>query len=117
MSLTADMRNHGVYRHATAETQREERMKARLNNNRGISLVVVLMVMAILLTVIGAGLIFSGINTKVAMNYRTGTGVQRRRYRHVGHRPSVTPGVTPSSAPVTLGDNLVTALANATARC
>jgi Tfp pilus assembly protein PilX len=43
-------------------------MKARLNNTQGISLVVVLMVMAILLTVIGAGLIFSGINTKVAMN-------------------------------------------------
>ncbi|MGZ8530314.1 MAG: PilX N-terminal domain-containing pilus assembly protein, partial [Candidatus Binatia bacterium] len=48
-------------------------MKARLKNNQGISLVVVLMVMAILLMVISAGLIFSGINTKVAMNYRTGS--------------------------------------------
>ncbi|HVO94745.1 MAG TPA: pilus assembly PilX N-terminal domain-containing protein, partial [Terriglobales bacterium] len=44
-----------------------------LNNNRGISLIVVLMVMAILLSIVGAGLLFSGINTKVAMNYRTGT--------------------------------------------
>jgi PilX N-terminal len=48
-------------------------MKTVFRNNQGISLVVVLMVMAILLTVIGAGLIFSGINTKVTMNYRTGT--------------------------------------------
>jgi hypothetical protein len=48
-------------------------MKEKLPNNRGISLVVVLMVMTILLSVIGAGLMFSGINTKIAMNYRTGS--------------------------------------------
>ena len=82
-------------------------MKTRLRNNQGISLVVVLMVMAILLTVIGAGLIFSGINTKVAMNYRTGsrafnaadTGMLAIAF-------SVTPGATPSATPVTLGSNL-----------
>jgi hypothetical protein len=41
-------------------------------DQRGISLIVVLMVMAILLSVIGTGLLFSGINTKITMNYRTG---------------------------------------------
>jgi len=82
-------------------------MKARLNNNRGISLVVVLMVMAILLTVIGAGLIFSGINTKVAMNYRT--GIRAFNAADTGMLAialSVAPGTTPSSTPVSLGSNL-----------
>ncbi len=46
---------------------------SKLENEHGITLIVVLMVMAILLSVIGAGLLFSGINTKVAMNYRTGS--------------------------------------------
>ena len=82
-------------------------MKARLNNNQGISLVVVLMVMAILLTVISAGLIFSGINTKVAMNYRTGTrAFNAADTGMLAVALSVTPGTTPSSTPVTLGDNL-----------
>jgi hypothetical protein len=82
-------------------------MIAKLNNNRGISLVVVLMVMAILLTVIGAGLIFSGINTKVAMNYRTGTrAFNAADTGMLAIALSVTPGVTPPSTPVTLGNNL-----------
>jgi hypothetical protein len=42
-------------------------------NQHGISLVVVLMVMAILLSVVGAGLLFSGINTKITGNYQIGT--------------------------------------------
>ena len=82
-------------------------MKARLKNNQGISLVVVLMVMAILLTVIGAGLIFSGINTKVAMNYRTGTrAFNAADTGMLAIALSVTPGAIPSSTPVTLGNNL-----------
>src|SRR5512142_2964462 len=44
-----------------------------LGNEHGITLVVVLMVMVILLSVIGAGLLFSGINTKITANYQTGT--------------------------------------------
>jgi Tfp pilus assembly protein PilX len=48
-------------------------MKTILKDNRGITLVVVLMVMAIMLSVVGAGLLFSGINTKVSANYQTGT--------------------------------------------
>jgi Tfp pilus assembly protein PilX len=47
-------------------------MKFKLRDSQGITLVVVLMVMAILLSVIGAGLLFSGINTKITANYQTG---------------------------------------------
>lgn len=46
---------------------------AKLRDNHGITLVVVLMVMAILLSVIGAGLLFSGVNTKITTNYQSGT--------------------------------------------
>jgi Tfp pilus assembly protein PilX len=48
-------------------------LKAKLKDNHGITLVVVLMVMAILLSVIGAGLLFSGVNTKITTNYQSGT--------------------------------------------
>ena len=44
----------------------------KLNDDRGITLVVILMVMAILLSIIGAGLLFSGINTKISGNYNVG---------------------------------------------
>ena len=45
---------------------------AKLKNDKGITLVVILMVMAILLSIIGAGLLFSGINTKISGNYNVG---------------------------------------------
>jgi hypothetical protein len=48
-------------------------MKPILSNQRGITLIVVLMVMVILLSVVGAGLLFSGVNTKITANYQTGT--------------------------------------------
>jgi type II secretory pathway pseudopilin PulG len=48
-------------------------MKSTLTNERGISLIVVLMVMAIMLSVVGAGLLFSAINTKRTMNFQVGT--------------------------------------------
>jgi hypothetical protein len=48
-------------------------MRAKLRNDEGITLVVVLMTMAILLSVIGAGLLFSGVNTKITVNYQLGT--------------------------------------------
>lgn len=47
--------------------------KRLLRDERGITLVAVLMVMAILLSVIGAGLLFSGVNTKITANYQLGT--------------------------------------------
>ena len=48
-------------------------MRAKLTDNQGITLVVVLMTMAILLSVIGAGLMYSGDNTKITGNYQQGT--------------------------------------------
>jgi len=48
-------------------------MIAKLRDEQGITLVVVLMVMAILLSIIGGGLLFSGINTKITGNYQTAT--------------------------------------------
>jgi hypothetical protein len=48
-------------------------MRGKLRDNQGITLVVVLMTMAILLSVIGAGLLFSGVNTKITGNYQQGT--------------------------------------------
>ena len=65
-------------------------MKSKLRDRQGITLVVVLMVMAILLSVVGAGLLFSGINTKITGNYQTGNPSflrggyrdQRRRERN-----------------------------------
>jgi PilX N-terminal len=48
-------------------------MRAKLKDDKGITLVVVLMTMAILLSVIGAGLLFSGVNTKITSNYQQGT--------------------------------------------
>jgi len=48
-------------------------MKNKLKDDQGITLVVVLMMMAILLSVIGAGLLFSGINTKIIGSYQRGT--------------------------------------------
>jgi hypothetical protein len=48
-------------------------MTSKLNNERGITLLVVLMIMVIMLSVVGAGLLFSGVSTKITANYQTGT--------------------------------------------
>ncbi len=82
-------------------------MKSKLKDSQGITLVVVLMVMAILLSVIGAGLLFSGINTKITSNYNTGmkafyaadTGISA-----VASALTLTPAF--SSAPVSIGNSL-----------
>jgi Tfp pilus assembly protein PilX len=44
-----------------------------VRSERGISLIVVLMLMVIILAIIGAGLFFSGIDLRVSGNYRAGT--------------------------------------------
>jgi Tfp pilus assembly protein PilX len=44
-----------------------------LNNNRGIALVAIIMMMMILLTISTAGLLMSAINLKTTSNYKTGT--------------------------------------------
>jgi Tfp pilus assembly protein PilX len=61
-------------RSSAVKTQARNRRteNSLLRNEQGITLIVVLMVMAILLSIIGAGLMFSGINTKIAMNHRIG---------------------------------------------
>jgi hypothetical protein len=62
-----------VILHKVHKYLKDKRVKSKLQDDRGITLIVVLMVMVILLSVVGAGLMFSGINTKIAMNYRTGS--------------------------------------------
>jgi len=47
-------------------------MRAILKNDRGISLVVVLMIMVLLLSITGAGLIFSGTGLRTVGAYRAG---------------------------------------------
>ena len=82
-------------------------MKFKLGDNRGITLIVVLMVMAILLSVIGAGLLFSGINTKITGNYQTGTRAFYAADIGINAVAStLTPGSSPSSTPVTLGNSV-----------
>jgi Tfp pilus assembly protein PilX len=44
-----------------------------VRSERGISLIVVLMLMVIILAIVGAGLFFSGIDLRVSGNYRAGT--------------------------------------------
>ena len=82
-------------------------MVNRFRNERGISLVVVLMIMAILLSVIGGGLLFSGINTKITSNYRTGTKAFYAADTGLNAIASaLTVNPTLSSTPVNLGGNL-----------
>jgi Tfp pilus assembly protein PilX len=48
-------------------------MSSKLSNERGITLLVVLMIMVVMLSMVGAGLLFSGVSTKITANYQTGT--------------------------------------------
>jgi Tfp pilus assembly protein PilX len=84
-----------------------KQMKSKLLEDQGITLVVVLMVMAILLSVVGAGLLFSGINTKITRNYQTGTRAFYAADMGITAVAStLTPGSSPSSTPVSLGNNV-----------
>jgi hypothetical protein len=85
----------------------DENMITKFRDERGISLVVVLMIMAILLSVIGGGLLFSGINTKITSNYRTGTRAFYAADTGINAIAStLTANPTFPSAPVNLGGNL-----------
>jgi len=82
-------------------------MKSKLGDSQGITLVVVLMVMAILLSVVGAGLLISGINTKITGNYQTGTRAFYAADIGINALASaITPGSSPSSTSVSLGNNI-----------
>ena len=85
----------------------DENMITKFRDERGISLVVVLMTMAILLSVIGGGLLFSGINTKITSNYRTGTRAFYAADTGINAIASaLTVNPTFPSTPVNLGGNL-----------
>jgi hypothetical protein len=85
----------------------DENMMTKFRDERGISLVVVLMIMTILLSVIGGGLLFSGINTKITSNYRTGTRAFYAADTGINAIASaLTVNPTFSSTPVSLGSNL-----------
>ncbi len=93
--------------HKTGKYLKGNRVKSRLQDDRGITLIVVLMVMAILLSVVGAGLLFSGINTKVAMNYRTGTkAFNAADIGITAIASTVTVGGITPVGPTSLGSNL-----------
>ena len=82
-------------------------MKSKLRDSEGITLIVVLMVMAILLSVVGAGLLFSGINTKITGNYQTGTRAFYAADIGINALASaITPGSSPASTAVSLGNNI-----------
>ena len=84
-----------------------KKMKSKLLEDQGITLVVVLMVMAILLSVVGAGLLFSGINTQITRNYQTGTRAFYAADMGITAVASaLTPGSSPSSTPVSLGNDV-----------
>jgi hypothetical protein len=85
----------------------DENMMTKFRDERGISLVVVLMIMTILLSVIGGGLLFSGINTRITSNYRTGTRAFYAADTGINAIASaliVNPAFDPT--PVNLGGNL-----------
>lgn len=49
-------------------------MKHRtLNSEKGMALLVAIMIMAVMLSISGAGLLFSGLNLKISGNFRSGT--------------------------------------------
>ena len=81
-----------------------------LRSERGISFVVVLMLMVIILAMAGAGLLFSSIDLRAAGNYRAGTqaffaadtGVNDA-YTRIGLDPTTS---TAAFGPITLSDGL-----------
>jgi hypothetical protein len=85
----------------------EKKMKSKWLDDQGITLVVVLMIMAILLSVVGAGLLFSGINTKITLNYQTGARAFYAADMGITAVTSaLTPGSSPSSSPVSVGNDI-----------
>src|SRR5690349_12173024 len=82
----------------------------RLRSERGISFVVVLMLMVIILAIAGAGMLFSSIDLRASGNYRAGTqaffaadtGVNDA-YTRIGLDPTTS---TAAFGPISLGTNL-----------
>src|SRR5688572_28219084 len=94
-------------------------MKNKLKDDQGITLVVVLMMMAILLSVIGARLLFSGINTKIIGSYQRGTSAFYAADAGIGEaitQRSANPATSLAAfGPVDLGNGLKYRSGNRTA--
>jgi len=69
-------------------------MIALLKNNQGVALVVVLALMVILLSIAGAGLLFSGLNLKTASSFNTGTAAVHVADVGIQHGLAVIPAGT-----------------------
>ncbi len=69
-------------------------MLARLKNNQGIAMVVVIAMMVILLSITGAALLFSGLNLKTASNLKTGSGAIHAADAGVQHALAIIPNGT-----------------------
>jgi Tfp pilus assembly protein PilX len=94
-------------------------MTNKLKDQSGITLVVVLLMMTILLSIISAGLLFSGINTKITVNYQSGTRAFYAADAGIGQAISQL-SANPATAvaafgPVDLGDGLKYRTGNRTA--
>ena len=102
--MACHLKNHDRPRPRDEENRN---MKFKLRDRQGITLVVVLMVMAILLSVVGGGLLFSGINTKISGNYQTGARAFYAADIGINAVASaLSPGSSPSSTAVSLGSNV-----------
>lgn len=66
-------------------------MNARLKNNQGIALVMLIMLMVILLSATGAGLLFSGLNLKVASNLKAGSAALHVADAGIQHALAIIP--------------------------
>jgi Tfp pilus assembly protein PilX len=66
-------------------------VKTILRNERGLTLVVVLMMMVILLSITGAGLLFSSLNTKASANLKGGTAALQAADAGIQHALAAIP--------------------------
>ena len=69
-------------------------MKAILKRQQGIALIMVIMVMALLLSITAAGLLFSGLNLRISGNYRMGTSAFHVADAGIQHALAVIPSGT-----------------------
>lgn len=67
---------------------------AQLKNNRGIALAIVIMIMAVLLSITGASLLFSSLNIKTASNLKAGAGAIHAADAGIQHALALIPDGT-----------------------
>lgn len=89
----------------TINDNAEGLMKAILKNKQGMALVIAIMVMVILLSITGAGLLFSGLNLKTTSNLKTGSAALQVADAGIQHALAVIPNGT--NFPYGSGANVV----------